>query len=393
MPIVRCFVLTCLLVGGLVSLASAENPNVVQRGNLGNARLKFARDKVGRVAFMGGSITEMEGYRPMVAASLRGRFPDTKFTFINAGISSTCSTTGAFRLATDVLAAGSVDLLFIEFAVNDDQDAAHTREECIRGLEGIIRHARRDNPLIDIIVTYFVNEGMLAAIGKGEVPLTIASHEAVAKHYDVSTVNLAKEVSDQMAAGNLTWQKYGGVHPAPHGNSIAAGLIDELLGRAWTKPLASDVSSTPHALPETLDPLNYERGRFIDPAQAKIAEGWKLFTPNWKELKGSSRSRFTNIPMLCADEPQAELSLEFTGTAIGAYIVAGPDAGLVEARIDGGQPVEVNLLHRYSAGLHYPRTVMFATDLAPEKHTLVLRMTDRTKSAGHAMRIMQFTAD
>ena len=40
-------------------------------------------------------------------------------------IASTCSTTGAFRLRDDVLIKGPVDLFFIEFAVNDDQDAGH----------------------------------------------------------------------------------------------------------------------------------------------------------------------------------------------------------------------------------------------------------------------------
>ena len=99
--------------------------NIVLRGNLGNARLQFERNKAGRVAFMGGSITEMQGYRPLVGQLLQRRFPDTKFTFIDAGISSTCSTTGAFRLAHDVLDQGPVDLFFVEFAVNDDQDAGH----------------------------------------------------------------------------------------------------------------------------------------------------------------------------------------------------------------------------------------------------------------------------
>ena len=41
------------------------------------------------------------------------------------GIASTCSVTGAHRLTRDVLSKGDVDLFFIEFAVNDDQDAGH----------------------------------------------------------------------------------------------------------------------------------------------------------------------------------------------------------------------------------------------------------------------------
>ena len=43
------------------------------------------------------------------------KFPRTKFKFINAGISSTRSTTGAFRLNDQVLEKGVIDLFFIEF--------------------------------------------------------------------------------------------------------------------------------------------------------------------------------------------------------------------------------------------------------------------------------------
>ena len=100
-----------------------------------------------------------------------------------------------------------------------------------------------------------------------------------------------------------------------------------------------------------------------------------------------------SIPIFSATEPGAEATLEFAGTAVGAYVVAGPDAGIVEVSIDGGAPRVVNLFHNYSRGLHYPRTVMFGTDLATGKHTLTLRISADTKSAGHAARIMQFVVN
>ena len=368
--------------------------NIHLRGSLSNARLQFTRAKTGHVAFIGGSITEMNGYRPLVCEMLQRRFPDTKFTFTDAGISSTCSTTGAFRLSTDVLSQGPVDLLFIEFAVNDDQDAGHARRECIRGMEGILRQARRHNPRMEIVITYFVNPGMMETYRAGKTPVSIASHEEVAQHYGISTIDLAQEVTQQIDAGKLTWEKFGGVHPAPFGNAICAGLIDKLLNQAWGEPLAADAQPTADALPaEPLDPLNYGQGRFVDPQTAAIQHGWKLEVPDWKHLKGSSRSRFTQMPMLCAEEPGAELTLPFTGTAVGAYVVAGPDAGVVEASVDGGPPQEVQLLHRFSQGLHYPRTVMLATDLQPGEHTLKLRLSPKTDGSGHAMRIMQFVAN
>ena len=363
------------------------------RGSLDNSRIQFQHAKKARVAFMGGSITEMDGFRPMVCESLKKRFPESAFEFVNAGIASTCSTTGAFRLATDVLAGGGPDLLFVEFAVNDDQDAAHTRAECVRGLEGIIRHALRANPNMDIVVTFFVNEGMLKTLQSGGTPLTVEAHEAVASHYAVPTIHLAAEVAAQMTAGKLTWQQYGGVHPAPFGNAICARMIDELLDRAWASPVSEKAALTAHAMPQPLDPLNYEAGRFIDPKLAQSKSGWTLGIPDWEKLAGSKRDRFTKIPVLSATEPGAETTLEFEGTAIGTYIVAGPDAGIAEASIDGGPFRAVNLFHHHSKGLHYPRTVMLGTDLAPGKHTLTLRISAETKSAGHTMRIMQFVAN
>ena len=135
--------------------AAAEiSKNVHLRNDFDNSWVAFAGKKKGTVAFIGGSITEMNGYRVMVEEDLRRRFPGTDFTFVNAGISSTCSTTGAHRLARDVLST-QPDLLFVEFAVNDDQDASHAERECRRGMEGILRQARVTNPAMDIVVTTF----------------------------------------------------------------------------------------------------------------------------------------------------------------------------------------------------------------------------------------------
>ncbi len=145
--------------------------NVHVRGDFTNARLQFEMKKTGHVAFIGGSITEMNGYRPLVCDFLTKRFPETRFTFTDAGIASTCSTTGAFRLVKDVLAKGLVDLFFIEFAVNDDQDAGHARRECLRGMEGILRQALAHNPNMDIVNTYFVNPSMLKIIQEGKTPI------------------------------------------------------------------------------------------------------------------------------------------------------------------------------------------------------------------------------
>jgi len=401
---ILCVVGAILLVSGRPGIGLGADiqvegrRNIFLRGSLDNCRIRFELQREGCVAFMGGSITEMNGYRPMVCKILERRYPQTEFTFINAGIASTCSTTGAFRLESDVLenealAGRPVDLLFVEFAVNDDQDAGHARRECIRGMEGIVRHCRQAHPAMDVVIVYFVNPGMLETLRAGNTPLPIAAHEEVARRYEVPSIDLAREVAERIAAGKLTWKEFGGTHPAPAGNAICAAMIDRLMDRAWAEPLAQDAVQKAHAMPEPLDPLSYLNGRFVDPKEADAGDGWTLGVPDWERLKGGKRGRFRSIPLLCGETPGAELALEFSGTAVGAYVLAGPDAGVVKASVDGDPSRRVDLYHRFSANLHYPRTVMFATDLGPGRHTLRLRIDEESTSGGHAVRIMQFAAN
>ncbi len=386
-----------ILTGGpSVSEATEPNRNIIRRGSYTNSQIKFEREKKGHVAFIGGSITEMNGYRPMVCEDLQKRYPDTKFTLTAAGISSTCSTTGAFRLKRDVLSKGPVDLFFIEFAVNDDQDAGHARRECIRGMEGIIRQCRQHNPSMDIVVTFFVNPGMLEMLQSGKTPVSMDSHSAVLEHYEVSTIHLAREAADRITAGTLTWKEYGGTHPRPPGNRIGADMIRTLLDDAWAKPLGKSAQLTIHPMPEaSLDKGSYSNGHFQALETASTDSGWKVHQPDWKNIPGGKRARFTSIPLLCATEPGSETTINFNGQAIGAYVVAGPDAGIVEASIDGGAFNYVDLFHRFSKGLHYPRTVMFAADLPAGDHVLKLRISDAANrdSKGHAARIIQFAVN
>ena len=370
--------------------------NVHFRSGLKNCRLQFESRKTGHVAFMGGSITEMNGYRPMVCEFLRKRFPGTEFTFTDAGISSTCSITGAFRLQTDVLSKGPLDLFFVEFAVNDDQDAGHARRECVRGMEGIIRHVRQHNPHADMVIVHFTNPGMVETIQNGGTPVSSGSHEEVAEHYDVCSIDLAREVAERIAEGTLTWKQYGGTHPAPHGNTICAKMIERLTDHAWKTPLAKDAGKSAHAMPDgPLDVEHYGAGRFVPPGEAKCDEGWKLHVPEWSELPGQCRGRFRDTPLLCTTESDAALTFEFDGKAVGAYILAGPDAGIVEASIDDGKAGKLDLFHRFSRGLHYPRTVIFGTDMPAGRHVLKLKMTAEKNEgrSGHAVRILQFAVN
>ncbi len=376
-------------------VAAETSGNVHFRNHFDNSWKAFAGKKKGTVAFIGGSITEMNGYRVMVEQDLRRRFPGTQFKFINAGISSTCSTTGAHRLARDVLAM-QPDLLFVEFAVNDDQDASHAERECRRGMEGILRTAREKNPSMDVIVTHFVNPPMLELLQQGKTPVSSGAHESVAAHYGVSTIDLAREVAERIEAKQLTWKQYGGTHPAPAGNRVAADMIEELLDAAWADHQAlSDSNPGRHLVPEPLDTGSYVQGQLVPVAKSKFDKSWVLGIPAWDSIPGGKRGRFTQLEMLCTEADAAELTFDFEGQAVGLYVLAGPDAGRVEYSLDGADFETRELFHRFSKGLHYPRTVMLATDLEPGPHQLKLRVakTSHPQSKGNAVRILEFVTN
>lgn len=364
--------------------------NVQFRGSCQNSKIIFETTQKGRVAFLGGSITEMEGYRPMIGEFLKQEFPQTEFALIAAGIASTCSTTGAFRLERDVLSQGPIDLLFLEFAVNDDQDANHSIIDSLRGMEGIIRHLWQTNPNTDVIVTFFVNEPMMNAYRQGNAAKSIQAHRMVATHYHLPTVDLAREVTEQIDSGKLTWKEFGGVHPAPRGNRIVADMIEQTLRTNWKSVDSTTATLHPHRLGDPFDPQNYERGRLVKFDHVDQGVGWQVLVPDWKNIPGDCRTRFQQEEMLCSTAAGSEASLDFEGTAIGAYVLAGPDAGMIEYQIDNGPVQTLDLYHSFSGGLHYPRTVLFNADLVPGKHHLSLKVSSQKnpKSNGTAVRIL-----
>ncbi|MFT7540464.1 MAG: hypothetical protein ACI9K5_001425, partial [Gammaproteobacteria bacterium] len=90
-----------------------------------------------------------------------------------------------------------------------------------------------------------------------------------------------------------------------------------------------------------------------------------------------------------------ELILEFNGTAIGLVMIAGPDVGVLEFRIDDGPVQTLDQFTRWSKGLHIPWIYMLASDLEEGEHTLSLTMADENnpESKGHASRLRYFAVN
>jgi lysophospholipase L1-like esterase len=385
------FVFALSFLPGL-ACSNEPAPAVIEMGTRGTSNFiaRLEKEQKAHVAFLGGSITQNQtGHTKMVPDWLEAQWPQVEFTFTNAGLSSTCSTTGAFRADREVFSKGQVDLLVVEFAVNDDQDAKHDRAAAIRGLEGIIRQYFEANPTGDVISVQFVNPGILAKAQGGEEAVSVAAHKAVARHYDVPIVDVGLALAREIAAGKMTWEAdYKDTHPNPTGYQFASDLI--------TKVIAETISGeTPQtvALPEPLDPLSYSGAAMVDPQVFSWLGGWKheMVSPELLPM-GSIRADYTAFKALRSDGAGDYLYHTFLGTMLGAFVLAGPDAGILEVSIDGGDWTKVDLYHEHSKGLNYPRSVILADGLTKSYHTAAIRVAEEKnpQSKGNTATILYF---
>lgn len=363
-----------------------------QRQGIRNSRLTFQRDKRGRVAFLGGSITYNDGWRDSISNYLQKRFPDTKFQFINAGIPSMGSTPAAFRLQRDVLAAGSVDLLFVEAAVNDASNGRSAQEQ-IRAMEGIVRHVRRNNSATDIVIMHFVDPPKMERYRLGQVPEVIEHHEKVADHYGIPSIHLAREVTERIDAGEFSWEEdFKDLHPSPFGQGVYFRSMKTFLENAWDETGTEDNSRERYVLPQPLDPANYDNGVLIEPGRARIRNGWKLLASWTPDDNAGTRANYLHVPMLITQEEGAVLEFDFSGNAVGIAVAAGPDAGMIEYRIDNSDWQKQDLFTKWSLNLHLPWYYTLAAGLTEGEHVLQIRTVGEKnpQSSGNACRIRYF---
>ncbi len=375
----------------------------LKRNGLKNSFIKFEREKKGRVAFLGGSITYNHGWRDSISSYLERRFPETEFEFVAAGIPSFGSTEDVFRLQRDVLNDGYVDLLFVEAAVNDG-GKGRPESEITRSMEGIVRHARNSNPTTDIVFMYFVDPAKISDYNNGKEPDIIRIHDKVAAYYDIPSLNLAIEVTDRINAGEFTWKDdFKNLHPSPFGQGVYARSMISFLDDAWSGFVAEDDKIENYSFSPKLDKYCYDNGVVVSADDAilekgglgfnfqngaissneiVLKKGWTYFD-NWKpEIKANTRANFIKVPMLVGEYPAKTLKFLFKGNAVGIAVAAGPDAGIIEYRIDKGEWKTKDLFTKHSKAYHLPWYYVLADALPSGKHTLEMRMTDkRNKSS------------
>jgi hypothetical protein len=145
-------------------------------------------------------------------------------------------------------------------------------------------------------------------------------------------------------------------------------------------------------MPSALDKANYGSGKLVNPTGEEVSGAWKKME-RWDAAPGAgTRAGFVGIPALVSEVPGEVATFKFNGNAVGVFVAAGPDAGQLQFRVDGGEWQTRDLFTQWSSGLHLPWAVVLAAGLPEAAHSLELRVDEARNSAsnGTAVRVLYF---
>lgn len=381
----RCVLAFVLMVGGSVQ-TRGESPGAIEPDGIPVEKIMCQRlglpnffGKINQrstnitIAYLGGSITagagasnEQMSYRARVTSYIRSKLPDSEVKEINAGLGGTGSFLGAFRVKRDCMNA-KPDLVFIEFAVNDDGE---TEKQCVAYLEGIVRQIWTLNPQCDIVLIYTATEDWFNIYKTGDMPGSVKAHEKVADYYGIPCINVG--IAASMMVEKNIWNtkdfSLDGVHPTDAGYALYADMIVSSGEAAWSQWKPDSPKPQRALLPSPISMLPIEPGTLI-PASKVIAD------ENWKITPKSPTGYFSNV--LESDVPGAELTFHFTGSYLGFFDDLGPDCGAIEYSIDGGNWITLQNFDQWAKNFYRPHCRKLAENLSPvREHTLKLRIAE-----------------
>ncbi|MCD7709068.1 MAG: SGNH/GDSL hydrolase family protein [Clostridiales bacterium] len=207
------------------------------------------------IALIGGSITQgtissgsidsevetKEDYADRFCDWWSETFPDTEFTFINAGIGGTDSYLGVHRVEEDVLQY-SPDLVLVEFSVNDSDSTTYEKTY--------------DNLVRKILKSDSSPAVMLLFMGQTNGATAQAKHLLVGFNYALPMVSYYNVIKDMMDNGVYSAEELSGdeVHPSSLGHAITGEILWKYLSNVYA---GMDSYGDPE--PFTADPVTSEK--------------------------------------------------------------------------------------------------------------------------------------
>ncbi len=369
--------------------AAMIQASLTSTGN--NARIKSAieRAKAGEdvtIAYIGGSITEGAGASPN--SKCNAQLSCTMFAekygtgenvhFVNAGMSGTPSSLGIVRYDRDVLGqmtADHPDILFVEFAVNDNGECTSQG-----AYEGLIRRALESGSAVILLFSVFQSDWNMQ---KEYTPYGV--------HYDLPMVSMKDAVDVYFKeSGFIKWYfSSDGLHPTNAGHQLTAecimNLFDtidkeeaeadntaEVLAKAPQKTDA--YAGTKMMGPETVDALKAEENASL----LDFDEGGFNVTDKntGKFLFNTKAEKFPTNWMHTADSGEASLTAKVNCRNLLVVYKLSNDTktGKAELYVDGEL---VKTMDGYNTdGWNNATTELAFNDETAREHTIEVKMAE-----------------
>ncbi len=338
-----------------------------RRGSLIRTReaLKAGRLTLG---FIGGSITDARpgwNWPGPVCDWFNRRFPQARLRVENAAIGATGSDLAVFRAGRDLI-RHDCDLVFIEFAVNDEGAEAEAR---MRWREGLVRKLLRDGQR-DVVLAYTHSSQMNTDMTLGRMPATIADFEKLAERYAIGSVWMGLYAFREVGAGRMSMEEWlpDGLHPQVRGSqsyaqSVIGFLVQELVEAPGAKPIPWGKD-----LPVPLSSANWEQASSLSFAQVSLDGPWQV--QRWPKLVWIDQVLHTSTP-------GAKLAFSFSGRGLVLAFDFGKASAEFRYRLDGGEWQTSDRDRPDWCGPDgWYRTFHVADDLKPGKHSFELEVVD-----------------
>lgn len=370
---------TGLACGGTTTAQDVNTAEELRiRNGLPNFFAKAAAGGEMRIAYLGGSITQANGWRVKTLAGIREKFPDTVFAEINAAVAGTGSDYGACRLLDHVL-AHNPDLLFVEFRVNGGD---------LRSMEGLVRQTWMSNPKTDICFVYTVNQAMVGPLSAGRPPPFGTVLETIANHYGIPSIDMGLEVLHQIDAGDMVFKANkasggkvvfapDGTHPGDEGQVLYGKVILRSLDAMRT-------SGTPgsHLLPPQLDPLSWVHAKLVPIARAERSKGWLSVDVMEDPVTAEDRTRRMAPEAIRTVHPGETLNFTFAGIIAGWVDIPAPNATVLEVTINHGEPFTLTRRETSRRNQSAAR-FFFLPEQAPGTHTVRVKVLKTPGTSGY----------
>lgn len=166
------------------------------------------------------SLNERKCYADIFFSWWESTFPDTEFTFINAGIGATDSYLGVHRVGKDVL-EHHPDLVLVEFSVNDGSSVTDKRNY--------------DNLVRRILLSENAPAVMLLFMGQTNGASAQDIHANIGFNYKLPMVSYMNVLSAMLSDGTYKEKQLSGdtTHPSALGHAITGEILWKYLNNVY----------------------------------------------------------------------------------------------------------------------------------------------------------------